>query len=213
MEGAIVRGSLAFLQCLDSDEIAETCRRELDVPRHVAAQLGRSAVEATRQGYYIHSKGDRGDWGATVRAARAAKVSIAPISPLPEAATQDFAETWITSGEDLFEFIQSAWADEHFERMDKGQWQKIITATLRKWMRGCRVQWLGQSSQNSMIQGMTRNLPSRRPRKHGQVGLAGKEVSSVAVEPNGQQSPKALGLVLQFVSLWTAISRRITSCQ
>lgn len=79
--------------CLDSDEIAETRRRELNVLRHVAAQLGRTAVEAARQGYYVNAHGDRVDWGDAVQAACATKVSIAPIFPLPEAASQGFAET------------------------------------------------------------------------------------------------------------------------
>lgn len=88
-------GVLLIEPCIDSDAIAETHRRELDVPRLVAAQLGRTAVEAARQGYYVNANGGRVEWGTAVQAACEAKVSIAPMSPLPEAASQDFAETWV----------------------------------------------------------------------------------------------------------------------
>ena len=88
-------GSLVFLPCLDSDEIAETHRRELNVFRHVAAQLGRSAVEAARLGYYVNANGDQVDWGDAVQAACEAKVSIAPMSRLPVMAARDSIETLV----------------------------------------------------------------------------------------------------------------------
>ncbi len=43
---------LKILACLDSVERAKARRQELDIPRHVAAQLGRSAVETAARGYY-----------------------------------------------------------------------------------------------------------------------------------------------------------------
>ena len=43
---------LKILACLDSVELAKARRQELNIPRHVAAQLGRSAVEAATRGYY-----------------------------------------------------------------------------------------------------------------------------------------------------------------
>ncbi|HPE81697.1 MAG: TIGR02452 family protein [Chromatiaceae bacterium] len=79
--------------CIDSDEIAGTRRRELNVFRHVGAQLGRTAAEAAHQGYYVNDHGDRVNWGAEVQAACEAKVSIAPTSPLPVAPSKSFAET------------------------------------------------------------------------------------------------------------------------
>ena len=44
--------SLKMLPCLDSAELARCRRRELDLPRQTAAELGRSAVEAAERGYY-----------------------------------------------------------------------------------------------------------------------------------------------------------------
>ena len=37
---------------MDSDELAEICRRDLTMPRHIAAELGQSAVTAARAGTY-----------------------------------------------------------------------------------------------------------------------------------------------------------------
>lgn len=84
---------LRVLPCLDSDEMAQARRRELDISRDLATELGRSAVEAAEQGYYISKSGRRVDWRSLVQAARAAKVSIPPDAPLPEHEPVDFAET------------------------------------------------------------------------------------------------------------------------
>jgi uncharacterized protein (TIGR02452 family) len=69
---------LKILPCLDSDELAASRRRELDIPRNVAAALGMSAVEAALNGYYVNRSGARVDWSHYVEAACAAKVSIPP---------------------------------------------------------------------------------------------------------------------------------------
>jgi len=57
---------LKILPCLDSDEMAASRRQELDIPRNVAAALGRSAVEAVAQGYYIYGAGTKVDWSRYV---------------------------------------------------------------------------------------------------------------------------------------------------
>ncbi len=74
---------LDVLPCLDSDAMAESRRRELDVPKSVAAERARSAVEAIRLGHYTREDGTRVDWRAEVSAAVAAKVSVPPDAPLP----------------------------------------------------------------------------------------------------------------------------------
>ena len=73
-----------------------TCRRqELDIPRNVAAALGRSAVEAATKGYYVHGAGTKVDWSHYVKAACSAKVSISPDATLPTRESITFPETRI----------------------------------------------------------------------------------------------------------------------
>jgi uncharacterized protein (TIGR02452 family) len=79
--------------CLDSDEIADSRRKELGIPRGRAADLGRSAVEAAREGEYVNGAGQRIVWRAAVQAALAAKRSIAPQDSLPEREPVLFNET------------------------------------------------------------------------------------------------------------------------
>lgn len=43
---------LKILPCLDSSELAAARKRGLDIPYHVAAELGRSAVEFAEGGQY-----------------------------------------------------------------------------------------------------------------------------------------------------------------
>lgn len=86
---------LKLLPCLDSAEIAAARQRELDVPRDVAAALGRSAVEAAERGYYVHGAEQRVDWRHGVQAARSARRSIPPDAPLPAPSSSRFGETRI----------------------------------------------------------------------------------------------------------------------
>ena len=74
---------LKMLSCLDSNEMAIHRRHELDISRHVAAALGRSAAEAAERGYYVHATGVEVDWSHYVEAARCAKVSIPPNATPP----------------------------------------------------------------------------------------------------------------------------------
>ena len=85
--------TLMILPCLDSPEMAAQRQRELRLPRERAAALGRSAVEAIGQGFYLNATGARVDWRAAVEAARAAKRSLSPEDPLPQHDRAPFSET------------------------------------------------------------------------------------------------------------------------
>jgi uncharacterized protein (TIGR02452 family) len=82
-----------ILPCLDSPELAAQRKRELRLPRNRAAALGRSAVEAIRQGFYSDEAGARVAWREAVEAARAAKRSLHPDDPLPRRDHAPFPET------------------------------------------------------------------------------------------------------------------------
>jgi len=86
---------LVLLPCRDSPEMAAARRRELDIPRARAAELGRSAVEAVRRGWYTNREGVRVDWSAQVERARSAKRSFAPDAPLLAADRSRHQETRI----------------------------------------------------------------------------------------------------------------------
>ena len=81
--------------CLDSVEMSVSRRQELDIPRNVAALLGRSAVEAVAEGHYVDGTGKKVDWSCYVQAACSAKVSIPPGTPLPAHQCPSFPETGI----------------------------------------------------------------------------------------------------------------------
>lgn len=84
---------LKLLPCMDSAQMAEARRRELDVPRSIAADLGRTAVEATEQGYYELPNGATVDIAEPVARAIAASASLPPDTPLPTPAPCRFEET------------------------------------------------------------------------------------------------------------------------
>jgi uncharacterized protein (TIGR02452 family) len=84
---------LKILPCLDSNEMAACRRRELDIPRHAAAALGRSAVEAAVKGFYLYGGSRKVDWNSHVQAALSAKRSIPPGAPLPPHESIPFPET------------------------------------------------------------------------------------------------------------------------
>jgi uncharacterized protein (TIGR02452 family) len=86
---------LKLLACLDSDRMAASRRRELDIPRPVAVALGRSAVEAATTGYYLLGTDRSVDWGREVQAACSAKVTIPPEAPLPAHGSSPCIETRI----------------------------------------------------------------------------------------------------------------------
>jgi uncharacterized protein (TIGR02452 family) len=82
-----------LVPCLDSSEMAAARRRELDIPRDVAARLGTSAVEAAVSGFYFNKAGEKVDWSHLVDAACSAKRSIAPDASLPKSERVPFSET------------------------------------------------------------------------------------------------------------------------
>ena len=87
------RSQLRMLPLVDSAEIAEARRKELDIPRDRAAYLGRSAVEAADNGFYVDSTGGQVDWKRAVQGACAGRVSIPPDASLPALKTPGFSET------------------------------------------------------------------------------------------------------------------------
>lgn len=84
---------LHILPCLDSEQIAASRRQELNIPRGVAAALGRSAVEAAREGVYVTKAGQEVVWRDAVQAACAAKLSIDPDALLSSNERIAFTET------------------------------------------------------------------------------------------------------------------------
>src|SRR5262245_50427004 len=84
--------SLCIMPCLDSAEMGASRRRELDIPRDVAAALGRSAMNAARDGFYAKD-GQQVVWRDAVQASCAAKCSVAPDATLPSSEHNAFAET------------------------------------------------------------------------------------------------------------------------
>ena len=86
---------LHMLPCLDSELMAITRQQELDVPRDIAAKLGRSAVEAAIAGRYVTEDGKSVDWREAVQNACANKRSISPYDALPVREHDDFEKTRI----------------------------------------------------------------------------------------------------------------------
>lgn len=83
---------LTILPCLDSDELAALRRQELSISRDEAAELGRSAVEAAKNGYYYWGS-TKVNWNRAVQAAVAAKISIPPTAQLPMRQNLQFSDT------------------------------------------------------------------------------------------------------------------------
>lgn len=86
---------LICLPCLDSDGLAEECRRDLDIPRGMAADLGRTAVDLSNAGEYFTTTGARVDFGELVRTAQEARKSLPPDAVLPEVPTPLFESTQV----------------------------------------------------------------------------------------------------------------------
>jgi hypothetical protein len=84
---------VVFLPCRDTDAMAAACRRELDLPRDIARELGQSAVRAIEIGRYERSDGAEVDWRADVAAAAEAKISLPPDAVLPTHNGASFNET------------------------------------------------------------------------------------------------------------------------
>ena len=87
------RSVLRCLPCVDSTDMGAARRAELDVPRHRAASLGRSAVEAAKVGYYTNAAGETVEWREQVERACSGKKSIRPDDALPARDVRRHAET------------------------------------------------------------------------------------------------------------------------
>ena len=68
---------------MDSDDLAEICRRDSIMPRHIAAELGQSAVAAARAGVYQDTSVRPVVWRDAVNHAVAARISLPHDHPLP----------------------------------------------------------------------------------------------------------------------------------
>jgi uncharacterized protein (TIGR02452 family) len=75
--------------------MAITRRQELDIPRDTAAALGRSAVHAANNGFYVTRTGQEVIWRDLVQAACETKLSIPPDSSLPNIEHSQFSATEI----------------------------------------------------------------------------------------------------------------------
>jgi uncharacterized protein (TIGR02452 family) len=80
---------------LDSEELALARRRELAIRRDVAAELGQSAVEIARTGFYFNSAGEKVDLSEAVTRAVFEKRSLPPGAVLPTPQPRSFPETRI----------------------------------------------------------------------------------------------------------------------
>ena len=87
--------TLKILPCNDSTELADARQKELNIPRALAINLGLSAVQAAKQGWYLNRNQTRIEWGSLVQAACAGKVSIPPEAALPAPPQSKFSETRI----------------------------------------------------------------------------------------------------------------------
>lgn len=67
----------------DSGEMADECKRQLDIPMRQAANLAGSALAAITRGRYADTQGRQVDWREPLARARAAKRTLAPDAALP----------------------------------------------------------------------------------------------------------------------------------
>ena len=86
---------IKILTSLDSPEMASSRRAELDIPRDVAYDLGNSAVQISKQGYYLSPEGREINIQSAVQSACDGKQSIPPDSILHNKQHMLFAETWV----------------------------------------------------------------------------------------------------------------------
>jgi len=75
--------------------MAASRKNELDIPRSIALELGKSAVLAAKTGEYIDADDQRIDWSQQVQTSCAATVSIPPNTPLPPHKDIQFSQTQI----------------------------------------------------------------------------------------------------------------------
>ncbi len=88
---------LQVLPCLDSQELAERRRRELELRPELAESLGRPAVEAIELGYYLTDHG-KVEWSRMAVKPRDSKISIPPPdAELPTASSPNESDNAIVT--------------------------------------------------------------------------------------------------------------------
>jgi uncharacterized protein (TIGR02452 family) len=75
---------MTILPCLDSDYLASQRRKELSISRDQAEWLGKSAVQISRDGFYINLKNEKKNIAILVQEACSKKISIPPEMILPK---------------------------------------------------------------------------------------------------------------------------------
>ena len=86
---------LHFLPRVDSSELADLRRTELNISRDMALYQSRIVVNAMQAGYYSNERGDDVDWRQQVVDACLAKKSIPPWQDLPSATPAEFEVTTV----------------------------------------------------------------------------------------------------------------------
>ena len=90
-----LKHKLHCLPCVDSPDLANQRKRELDIPRQQALVFGKTAVDAARNGYYFDAAGAKVDWSDAVDSACRTKKSISPDEVLPSKVFAGFDATTV----------------------------------------------------------------------------------------------------------------------
>lgn len=88
---------LTFGPCIDSPALASRWEKALYLPRELAKQLGKSAVEIIRNGGYTNASGQNIDMSMQIEHCRQAKISIPPEARLrsPHSSRYDTTSTMV----------------------------------------------------------------------------------------------------------------------
>ena len=87
--------SIIFLPTKDSSDISELRKKELNISRSYARELGKTAIEAINSGIYENSSGDEVHWGEQIHQCRESKKSISPDVKLNRKQHSPFEKTYI----------------------------------------------------------------------------------------------------------------------
>jgi hypothetical protein len=159
--------ALRIVPCLDSAQMAESRRQELDIPRDVAAALGRSAVTAARNGFYVTRDGGEVVWQDAVQTAGAAKRSIAPDTTLPLIERSAFTETQVQVTN------ETTLGASRRTDMPRSSWVHGVVALLRMTCVGLRRISVRRWKRSMAGRFRTSSLPSQIGRRRGSsLGLS-----------------------------------------
>ena len=87
--------SIIFLPSKDSSDISELRKKELNISRSYARELGKTALEAINSGIYENSSGDEVLWSEQIHHCRESKKSISPDVKLKRKENSPFEKTFI----------------------------------------------------------------------------------------------------------------------